>query len=286
MTHFTRSSTIRWRPRRRDTSGAHREQGCGIFQLEVEKLIDSAGSPGLRGDSRRTGGAASGAKPAAWRFGGSALELARWLHVGIAQHNRTRNGSQPEVEVARSWNAMRQAAGRRPGEQPEREQRRDSDESEKSEIVRTQQEIEDWRGTEEREADAESAAAASFEVSIGEDVAGSLPPKLLALSVQPAQPAPEERILALPGLSFSWEAPGACGRAVGGVLYSMGGGGDCDWVDLSAGTLSVRTRRFTSRGGGRRRRFGRRLGVRGFRRVTGAARGGRLVELGAQFAVR
>ena len=78
----------------------------------------------------------------------------------------------------------------------------------------------------------------------------------------------------------------ADGRAVGGVLYSMGGGGDCDWVDLSAGTLSVRTRRFTSRGGGRRRRFGRRLGVRGFRRVTGAARGGRLVELGAQFAVR
>jgi hypothetical protein len=104
---------------------------------------------------------------------------------------------------------MRQAAGRRPGEQPEREQRRDSDESEKSEIVRTQQEIEDWRGTEEREADAESAAAASFEVSIGEDVAGSLPPKLLALSVQPAQPAPEERILALPGFSFLWEAPGA-----------------------------------------------------------------------------
>lgn len=95
--------------------------------------------------------------------------MARWLHVGIVQHSRARNGSQPAVEVARSWNAMRQAAGRRPGEQPEREQRRDSDESEKSEGVWTQQEIEGGGRIEIGEADgeAESAAAASFEVLIG-----------------------------------------------------------------------------------------------------------------------
>ena len=74
---------------------------------------------------------------------------------------------------------MRQAAGRLPGKQPECEQRRDSDESEKSEGIWTQQETEGRSGTEEREADgeAESAAAASFEVLIGEDVNGSLPPE-------------------------------------------------------------------------------------------------------------
>jgi hypothetical protein len=76
-------------------------------------------------------------------------------------HGRTRSGSQPEVEVARSWNAMRQAAGRRPGKQPEREQRRDSDESEKSEIIRTQQEIAVRLRIEIREAFTEPAAAAS-----------------------------------------------------------------------------------------------------------------------------
>ena len=75
------------------------------------------------------------------------LGLARWLHVGVVQHSRTRNGSHPEVKVAHSWNAMRQAAGRRPGEEPEREQRRDSDESEKSEEIGTRQETEERSGT-------------------------------------------------------------------------------------------------------------------------------------------
>ena len=121
---------------------------------------------------------------------------------------------------------MRQAAGRRPGEQPEREQRRDSDESEKSEGIWTQQETEGRSGTEEREADgeAESAAAASFEVLIGEDIGGSLPPKprppiwpqpgpARSSPVQPS-PAPEERIFFLPGLSVLWDAHGAwVGRA-------------------------------------------------------------------------
>jgi hypothetical protein len=65
--------------------------------------------------------------------------LARWLHVGNVQHGRRQE-------------ALKQ----------EREERRDSDESEKSQGIGTQQEIEDWRGTEEREADAESAVAASF----------------------------------------------------------------------------------------------------------------------------
>lgn len=91
---------------------------------------------------------------------------------------------------------MRQAAGRRPGEQPEREQRRDSDESDKSEIIRTQQEIEVRRGIEIREALTESAAAPARQT----------PPDVA--SVQPS-PAPEERIFFLPGLSFLWETPGA-----------------------------------------------------------------------------
>lgn len=141
-------------------------------------------------------GAASGAKTAAWGFRDWRIELARWLHGGRVQHSRARNGSQPAVEVARSWNAMRQAAGRRPGEQPEREQRRDSDESEKSEIIRTQQEIEVRRGIEIREALTESAAAPARQT----------PPDVA--SVQPS-PAPEERIFFLPGLSFLWETPGA-----------------------------------------------------------------------------
>ena len=66
------------------------------------------------------------------------IELARWLHVGSVQHGRTQDG-----------------------EQPEREERRDCDESEKSQEIRTQQETEGRRGSETGKAIAESAAAAA-----------------------------------------------------------------------------------------------------------------------------
>jgi hypothetical protein len=158
-----------------------------------------AGVWGLSSGTRRSPLAASVAKTGVWRFRGLRLELARWLHVGIVQHSRAQNGSQPEVEVARSWNAMRQAAGRRPGEQPEREQRRDSDESEKSDSNCTHHEIALRRGIEIRQALTESAAVA----------AQPTPPVLSAVQPGPAQPAPEERIFFLPGLSFLWETPGA-----------------------------------------------------------------------------
>jgi hypothetical protein len=68
--------------------------------------------------------------------------LARWLHVENVQHGRRQE-------------ALKQ----------EREERRDSDESEKSQSIGTQQEIEDWRGTERNKALAESAAAASSQVA-------------------------------------------------------------------------------------------------------------------------
>jgi hypothetical protein len=112
---------------------------------------------------------------------------------------------------------MRQAAGRRPGKQPEREQRRDSDESEKSEGIWTQQETEGRSGTEEREADAESesAAAASFKGSIGEDVNESLPPKPrppIWPQPGPAQPCPgREDFLSSGAFCFV-----GCSRRVGG----------------------------------------------------------------------
>lgn len=124
-------------------------------------------------------GSASGAKTAAWGFRDWRIKLARWLHVGRVQHSRARNGSQPEVEVARSWNAMRQAAGRRPGEQPEREQRRDSDESEKSESICSQREIALRRWIEKRKTIIESSAAPT-----------QTPPDLSSAQPGPAQPRP------------------------------------------------------------------------------------------------
>ena len=181
----TRSSIV---VRAEGTPTSHRWDGSaagvtsGIVEYFNRALRNSPvcqGCWGLSGRFRHARCGASGVKTGPSRFRGWRIELARWLHVGRVQHSRARNGSQPEVEVARSWNAMRQAAGRRPGEQPEREQRRDSDESEKSESICSQREIALRRWIEKRKTIIESSAAPT-----------QTPPDLSSAQPGPAQPRP------------------------------------------------------------------------------------------------
>ena len=105
----------------------------------------------------------------------------------------------------------------------ELEQRRDSDESEQRQSIWTQQEIALRRWIEIRETLTEPAAAPA-----------ETPPDL-----SPAQPAREERIFFLPGISFLWEAPDAWVDRAAEWSKSEGKGMPMSWMRIALAALGA-----------------------------------------------